>query len=129
MPRDHWCAPLRWYEVGAAGRIVLVGPMGCGKSTVGTALADITGWPYLDNDALLIAETGFSAREILCDKGADALHVQESRMLRLALAAPPPLVIGVAASTVDLAADRELLLASGHVVWKPMANICASPTP
>ncbi|MHB1503152.1 MAG: shikimate kinase [Acidimicrobiales bacterium] len=101
----------------AADRIVLVGPMGCGKSTVGAALAGVTGWPYLDNDSLLVAETGLSAREILADGGADALHVQESRILRLALAAPLPLVIGVAASAVDSAPDRELLIASGHVVY------------
>ena len=34
-------------------RILLVGLMGSGKSTVGRRLSARTGWPYLDNDQLV----------------------------------------------------------------------------
>ena len=33
-------------------RIVVMGVSGCGKTTVGTLLAERTGWPFLDADAL-----------------------------------------------------------------------------
>ena len=36
-------------------RVVLVGLMASGKSTVGRALAGQLGWPYRDNDELLAA--------------------------------------------------------------------------
>lgn len=29
---------------------VLMGPSGCGKSTVGTALSELTGWPFIEGD-------------------------------------------------------------------------------
>ena len=38
-------------EPGASGRIVLIGQMGSGKTSVGERLAARLGWPYLDNDA------------------------------------------------------------------------------
>ncbi len=34
-------------------RVLLVGMMGSGKSTIGRLLADATGWPYADNDELV----------------------------------------------------------------------------
>ena len=34
-------------------RVVLIGMMGCGKSTVGSILAERLGWPFHDNDAVL----------------------------------------------------------------------------
>ena len=31
-------------------KVILVGPMGAGKSTIGRILAAQLGWPYIDND-------------------------------------------------------------------------------
>ena len=44
-------------------RIVLLGMMGSGKSSVGRALSDRTGWPFVDNDALVERATGRTARQ------------------------------------------------------------------
>ena len=37
----------------AGPRVLLIGMMGAGKSTVGRALAARSGWPHLDNDELV----------------------------------------------------------------------------
>jgi len=98
-------------------RVLLIGMMGSGKSTVGTALSTTTGWPYLDNDELLVESTGRDAREILRADGEEALRRGESAALTHALALAPPLVAGVAGGVVLDPPDRARLASGGFVVW------------
>ncbi len=97
-------------------RVLLLGSMGAGKTTVGEALAARTGWPHLDNDAVLRALTGRDARQLLAE-GEPVLRAAESRALAHVLALPEPLVAGVAAGVVLDPADRARLRDGGHVVW------------
>jgi shikimate kinase len=98
-------------------RILLVGLMASGKSTVGQAVAGLTGWPCLDNDALLERSTGRTAAQLLAEQGEQALRAAESDVLTLLLAMPGPFVAGVASGTVLDPRDRERIRAGGHVVW------------
>ena len=43
-------------------RVILVGMMGSGKSTVGRSLSAMTGWPYLDNDDIVVVDVRPSQR-------------------------------------------------------------------
>jgi shikimate kinase len=98
-------------------RVLLVGMMGSGKSTVGRELARLTGWPFLDNDAVLRELTGREAAAIDAEDGEAALHVAEVEALRAALGRPGPAIVAVAGSIIDHAAERARLAAAGHVVW------------
>ncbi len=98
-------------------RVFLLGLMGAGKTTVGLALAERTGWPYLDNDDLVRRSTGREPADIRATDGEDALHAAESGAFELALALEPPAIVGVAAGVVDEPDKRPRLKASGHVVW------------
>ena len=98
-------------------RVLLVGLMATGKSTLGQAIAGITGWPCLDNDAVLERTTGSTAAELLAKEGVDRLRAAESDVLTLLLSMPGPYVAGVAAGTVLDPADRQRMRAGGHVVW------------
>jgi shikimate kinase len=99
-------------------RILLVGMMGSGKTTVGRELARRTGWPFLDNDALVRKLTGREPAAIDAEDGEDALHAAEIAALRAALDGPGPAVIAVAGAVVDdAAASRDLRADAGHVVW------------
>jgi len=98
-------------------RVLLVGLMASGKSTVGQAISALTGWPALDNDALLERSTGSTAAELLATHGVEHLRAAESDVLTLTLSMPAPLVAGVAAGTVLDPRDRERLRSGGHVVW------------
>ena len=101
-----------------SARVLLVGMMGAGKTTVGRALATATGWPYLDNDELVRRASGRSAPELLAAEGETALRAAESSALTEVLGMPPPLVAGVATGVVLDAADRErLTTADATVVW------------
>jgi shikimate kinase len=98
-------------------RIFLVGMMGSGKTTVGRALERLTGWRYLDNDALVRDLTGRAPAEIRATDGEDALHNAEADALTTALDIAPPVIVGVAAAIVTDPAARAALRARGHVVW------------
>ena len=98
-------------------RVLLIGMMGAGKSTVGRELAAQTGWPYIDNDDLLRRQTGREPAEIRATEGEDVLHLAESDALDEALDLPPPTIIGAAAAVVLDPAAREALRDAGHVVW------------
>jgi shikimate kinase len=100
-----------------ADRIVLLGMMGAGKTTIGRELASRTGWPVLDNDDLVRQLTGRAPAAIAVEDGADALHDAEAAALTDALDRPAPLIIGVAGAMVERPEVRTALREAGHVVW------------
>lgn len=100
----------------AATRLLLVGMMGCGKTTVGRAVAARTGWPYVDNDEL-VAQVAGAATPQVGELGAEALHVVEAVVVEKILAMQPPLVAGIPGSAVAAVDTREHLRGSGTVVW------------
>jgi|SRR5262245_37730088 len=108
-------------------RLLLVGMMGAGKSTVGHELAKLTGWRYLDNDELLERAVGESARNVLDTKGAGALRRAESAALAEGLREQPPVIVSVAGGVVEAAADRDRICGGGFVVWlrAPIAVLTA----
>ena len=57
--------------------VVLVGPMGVGKSTVGQLLAERLGVSYRDTDDDIVAEQGRTIAEIFVDEGESVFRVIE----------------------------------------------------
>jgi shikimate kinase len=98
-------------------RILLVGMMGAGKTTIGRMVADRLGWSYLDSDAQVAAETGRTIEEIFDQDGEAAFRAEESRVLAEAVAGDDPTVVSVAGGVVLSEANRDLLRRSGVVVW------------
>ena len=98
-------------------RVLLVGMMGSGKSTIGRLLSAATGWPYIDNDELVRQAHGATARQILAERGEAQMRAAESEALARGVGAAAPTLIGVAAGTILEPADRERLRAGGIVVW------------
>ncbi|MEU1075305.1 MULTISPECIES: shikimate kinase [unclassified Streptomyces] len=66
--------------------VVLVGPMGSGKSTVGTLLAGRLGAPYRDTDADIVAAQGRPIADIFVDEGEPHFRELEREAVRAALA-------------------------------------------
>jgi shikimate kinase len=103
-------------RVSAERRLILIGMMGSGKSTVGRLLAADTGLPYIDNDVVLAEGTGETARQISIE-GEAAVRAVEGDTLRRELASRPPCIVGLAAGTILDPANRKLIKAAGTVVW------------
>ena len=98
-------------------RVLLIGMMGSGKSTIGRLLSAETGWQYVDNDELVRQAHGATARQILAERGEAPMRAAESEALRRGVLGPSPSVIGVAGGTILQPENRELLRSGGVVVW------------
>ncbi|MEC4015558.1 shikimate kinase [Streptomyces sp. H27-D2] len=71
---------------GPGPAVVLVGPMGVGKSTVGELLAERLGLGYRDTDADVVERAGLSIAEIFIDAGEARFRELEREAVRLAVA-------------------------------------------
>ena len=63
-------------------RVVIIGFMGAGKSTVGPLLADRLGWAFLDLDDEVASRAGAPVNEIIRARGIDAFRRLESEVGR-----------------------------------------------
>jgi shikimate kinase len=98
-------------------RVLLIGMMGSGKTTIGRLLSERTGWPYHDNDDLLRAAAGRSAREVLEHEDLATLRRAEADALARASRMPAPCIAGIAAGVILDPSSREALRRTGVVVW------------
>jgi shikimate kinase len=97
-------------------RIVLVGFMGSGKTTVGQSLADRLRWTFVDMDARIEEESGLSVAGIFRSRGEAFFREREAR-LALALAGQERLVVAAGGGAFALPATREALRAGAATVW------------
>ncbi|MFI1931855.1 3-dehydroquinate synthase [Streptomyces sp. NPDC020330] len=98
--------------------VVLVGPMGVGKSTVGELLAARLGTTYRDTDADVVAEAGKPIAEIFYDEGEEHFRALERRAVEAAVAGHTG-VLSLGGGAVLDAATRKLL-AGRPVVYLSM---------
>ena len=95
-------------------RVVLVGPPGAGKSTIGRKLAKELGVDLYDTDAGIERETGRTIPEIFAEDGEPAFRALE----RLEVAAlSGPVVADLGGGAFCQPANAERLLAVGRVVF------------
>ncbi|MCT7355337.1 shikimate kinase [Streptomyces sp. 15-116A] len=102
----------------SAPLIVLVGPMGVGKSTVGQLLADRLGVGYRDTDDDIVAVEGRSIADIFVDEGEPAFRAIEKRAVHTALAEHEGVLALGGGAVLD--ADTRALLTGQRVVYLSM---------
>ncbi len=66
-------------------RVVLIGPPGAGKTTVGQLLAQRLGLPLIDTDAVIVAREGRSIPDIFVDSGEERFREVERQAVAAAL--------------------------------------------
>lgn len=97
--------------------VVLVGPMGSGKSTVGRALGLRLGMPHIDTDSTVESLASASIPQIFERDGEDAFRALETEALQRCLDGSPA-VISTGGGIVVTAANRDLLrTCAALVVW------------
>ena len=89
--------------------IVLVGPMGVGKTTVGRKLAKTLGLAFVDTDAAIVSEHG-AIPEIFETRGEPAFRLLEEQALLKAISKPG--VVATGGGVVVSALSRERLKAT-----------------
>jgi shikimate kinase len=97
--------------------VVLTGYMGAGKSTVGRAVAERLGRPFVDSDARIEEGAGLPIPRIFATKGELWFRRTEERVIREVLASDPPGVLAVGGGAVESARTRDLLGRVADVAW------------
>lgn len=97
-------------------RVVLVGFMGSGKSTVAPRLAELLGWAHLDMDPEIERRTGLTVAEIFRERGEPAFR-REERALAAQLVERDRLVVAAGGGAFAQPETRALLRQDAATVW------------
>ncbi len=110
--------------------IVLIGMPGCGKSTVGKALAALLGKPFIDTDALIVQKAGKPIPEIFAKHGEEHFRAIEHEVICKACAAHGQ-VIATGGGVITRLENHYPLGQNGTVVWltRPLAQLATDGRP
>jgi shikimate kinase len=103
-------------SAGPGRRIVLVGFMGAGKSTVGRELARVLGWSFLDMDRRIEQVAGLSVAQIFRQHGEAAFRRAETELAR-EVAGLERVVVAAGGGAFAAADTRAALQAGAFTVW------------
>lgn len=96
--------------------IILVGMPGCGKTTVGHLLAEKTGKPFMDSDALITELAGKSIPQIFEEDGEDVFRMWETKALEQ-LGRKSGLIISTGGGCITRQRNYPLLHQNGVIIW------------
>jgi shikimate kinase len=91
------------------GPVAIVGYMGCGKTTVGDALARTLGWEFVDLDRAIAKAAGSAVSEIFQVSGEEHFRNLEHRALLDALDGTPERVVACGGGIILRPENRKLL--------------------
>ena len=100
--------------------LYLVGFMGCGKTTVGTALADELGWSFFDLDDDIEAGSGASIGEIFEREGEPEFRRREHHALTRRVESAKhgqPMVVALGGGAFAETVNADLVRDHGLTVW------------
>jgi shikimate kinase len=98
-------------------RIYLVGFMGCGKSTVGTVLAERLGWRFVDLDRAAENRAGMTVPQIFLRFGEGYFRRLEFEVLRDVSREQGSAVVALGGGTYVSEVNRRVVARSGVSVW------------
>ncbi len=110
--------------------IILIGMPGCGKTTLGKALAALLGRPFFDADAEIEKQAGRSIPDIFKNEGEAAFRRLETEALRT-LCRESGSVIATGGGTVTVAENYPLLHQNGKIIFldTPPAGLSVAGRP
>ena len=108
-------------------RIVLMGPPGAGKSTVGKALADHLSLEFLDTDALIEQSTGKSITDIFVVDGEPIFRAMELEILASVLKSEGAVVSLGGGAPISDEAQALISKSDSHVIFLDVSLSTAAP--
>lgn len=96
--------------------IILVGMPGCGKTTVGTALAEHYGRKLVDTDELIVQKAGKSIPDIFAEQGEKGFRAIEAEVVR-EVGKEKELVIATGGGVIVTPENHDALRQNGTVIF------------
>ncbi len=96
--------------------IILIGMPGCGKSSIGEALAELTGKSFSDSDIKIIEKTGRSAEDIIVSDGEEYFRRVETDIAKTE-GSRTGCVIATGGGVVTRHENLDLLRQNGRIVY------------
>lgn len=96
---------------------ILIGYMGCGKSTIGKEMSEILNMKFIDTDAWIEERQGITISEIFATKGEIFFRDLETTMLQELLEEKETMVISVGGGLPLREENRKLLQQLGRIIY------------
>ena len=110
-----------------APRIILIGPMGSGKTTIGVLLAEKMGATFRDTDQLIELDAGKSVSQIFLDEGEEAFRTVEKRVLRQELLSDGTVLALGGGAPISIDAQSALRAISSYIIFLDISLSTVAP--
>ena len=110
-----------------APRLILIGPMGSGKTTIGSLLAEKLGLSFRDTDHLIEEQEGKTVSQIFLDQGEDAFRAIEKRVLREELLTDGTVLSLGGGAPISMDAQSALRAIASHIIFLDISLSTVAP--
>jgi len=108
-------------------KVILVGPMGSGKTTIGQSLASSLGAVFRDTDLLIEEQESQSISEIFLDRGEDAFRLLEKEVLRQELLTDDTVLSLGGGAPISIDAQAAMRAIASPVVYLDVSLATVAP--
>ena len=108
-------------------RIVLIGAPGCGKSTVGMALAAHLQWPFVDTDSLIELKESKKITDLFVENGEEYFRKVEFETLKEVLQETSAVISLGGGAPISHPAQDVLVSSKSTIVFLDVALATAAP--
>ncbi len=110
-----------------APRVILIGPMGSGKTTIGELLASQLGIRFRDTDHVIEEKAGKSVSDIFLEDGEDEFRILEKKVLREELLSDNTVLALGGGAPISIDAQSALRAIASPVVYLDISLATVAP--
>ena len=110
-----------------APRIILIGPMGSGKTTIGQLVASKLGIAFRDTDHVIEERAGKSVSDIFLEDGEDEFRILEKKVLRDELLSDDTVLALGGGAPISVDAQSALRAIASPVIYLDISLATVAP--
>lgn len=110
-----------------APRVILIGPMGSGKTTIGQLVASKLGIAFRDTDHVIEERAGKSVSDIFLEDGEDEFRILEKKVLRDELLSDDTVLALGGGAPISVDAQSALRAIASPVVYLDISLATVAP--
>jgi len=108
-------------------RVILIGPMGSGKSTIGKSLANKLSLQFRDTDSVIEEQEKKTVSQIFIEDGEDAFRLIEKSVLRQELLTDDTVLALGGGAPISIDAQSALRAIRSHVIYLDISLANVAP--